>query len=317
LAILYCPRFTENPHLITARLISRAVQCWLLYALSVAILYITDPNYSLQFSVITVALLGVTPFTDILKFYTVALLFSPAILFIATRYGILRLTLGAIGVHVVCAVLRHFEVGVDQSLPREADRLTAFLFGLGDDTLVGPSVLHGLTFVVFGMALSRGLVSAKNGLLAVLFLGAVIVLACVALSPGPEAFTDDAMSLRKSNDPLYFLIGSASACALACLATLVTKHMPAKGWLALTFFGRTSLFTFAFGNMLLYMVEIEPRTREQSLFWTFSLTAAIGLLSFFFDRAVSQKGVVAHTVGTTRRFLDQLCTAGVRLASRE
>lgn len=317
LSIVYLPRFCDQPQEITARLISRAMQCYLLYALSVVVLYITDPEYSFFFSISTVMLLGVTPFTDILKFYAVALLASPLLLSAARRYGSAPLLAFSILVHLFFPAIERLGEEVGGKLPLPVGRLAMFLFGVGDFGLAGPSVLHGLTLVIFGMALSRWLISSEVRHLWGVLAAATALLVGVLAIAGTPAFLHDAMALRRANDPTYFVIGLASACMMACSAVLATRGPHAhEHWAKLTFFGRTSLFTFAFGNMLLYCVTVDPQTQKQALVLVVALTASIMLLSFTFDRAVSHKGSTARAVTRLRQFLDRLCANAVQRISR-
>lgn len=92
LEIIYRPKFVPGEQgLVAMRLFSRAIQCWLLYCLSVIALYLVPDGYSLKFSIATMMLLGVTPFTDILKFYAVVLFLAPILLLLRNRTGLLPL----------------------------------------------------------------------------------------------------------------------------------------------------------------------------------------------------------------------------------
>lgn len=326
LELVYLPRFIPGQRgTASAKLLSRAVQCWLLYALSVAVLFVMHDNYSAMFSVATVMMLGVTPFTDILKFYAVVLALAPIMLWARCRFGLVALGIGAVAVHFAYPLLIALPTPTGLALPIEVNRLWKFLFGLGDAKLGGPSVMHGITMVIAGMAIGRFLVSASEtqpdamGLrrrAALLLAGAGLPLAVVFALVDEATLRDlGNMSLRIAGHPLYFFVGMLFACVLTAAAVLATSRGTSdRFWRDAAFLGRTSLFTFAFGNMLLYCIVFEPESRAEALWVAAALLVAIIALSFWFDRLMRQQGWVAHRVsGLQRRITALFETASTRL----
>lgn len=118
-------------------------------------LYVLSDDYSLKFSLATMMLLGVTPFTDILKFYAVVLFLAPILLQLRERIGLLPLLFGALVVHAAHPILRGLPSPADFQMSLYAERVVTFLFGVGDAQLGGPSILHGLSLVIAGMVFGR------------------------------------------------------------------------------------------------------------------------------------------------------------------
>lgn len=320
LEVVYLPRFeTGKRSILIARLWSRAIQCWLLYSLSVVVLFFVKPEYSFFFSLSTIGMLGVTPFTDILKFYAIALTVAPALLWARKSLGLIPLLILAVAVHILHPVVRGLPSPADLGLPMEMDRLAMFLFGIGGAKLGGPSVLHGMTLVIFGMALGNILIGAASSASPGIARRAWFVLFGAGLPLIAGAWFIDIetkkglgnMAMRMDSDPLYFAAGILGAYAITAATVLITMRQPASSaalWKSQTFFGRTSLFTFAFGNMLLYCVQFEPTTRIQSMLLGALLMSAITVLSFCFDRAAQQNGRMAKAVSAIQNWINRLAT---------
>jgi hypothetical protein len=318
LEVVYLPRFDVTKRsVLVGRLWSRAIQCWLLYSLSIVVLFLVQSEYSFFFSLSTIIMLGVTPFTDILKFYAIALAVAPLLLWARNRFGLTPLLAIAVAVHLLHPVLRSLPSPVDVGLPTEADRLAMFLFGIGGAKLGGPSVLHGMTLVIFGMALGRILLGARTGdpgslvrRAWIVLLGAGIPLVAGALFVDIETRKGlGNMAMRMDSHPLYFMAGILGAYAVTAATVLVTQRTTDRSagfWRSMTFFGRTSLFTFAFGNMLLYCIQFEPATPGQSALLGLLLMTAITLLSFCFDWAARKDGAFAKTVSGTQNVISRL-----------
>lgn len=331
LELVYAPRFRGAERVaVAARLIGRGLQCWLLYALSVLVLFVAHPDYSWKFSVATVLMLGVTPFTDILKFYAVALAAAPLLLWLRARAGLGPLLVAALAVHALYPLLRGMPGPQAFGLPLEAERLAMFGAGIGEGGLGGPSVLHGLTLVAVGMGLGRVLFGgglrdgAQAGRVrrraAALFGLSVAALAVdVALWDADTLRGLGNLTLRMDSHPLYFATGVLGTFALTGALTWLTAGRSAAATARLTrlaFFGRTSLFTFAFGNMLLYVAVVDPATGPQALANALALLAAITALSLWFDWTSRRGGPVAAAAAALRGRIDALSLALVeRLAA--
>jgi hypothetical protein len=120
------------------------------------------------------------------------------------------------------------------------------------------------------------------------------------------------MSLRMDSDPLYFAAGLCGAVALTSLAVLATQglsHEGKKKLEKLVFFGRTSLFTFAFGNMILYAWRDTPDTLGSAVLQAALVSVVIIGLSYLFDREMRRGGTPATVV----RFLQAKITSFVKM----
>jgi surface polysaccharide O-acyltransferase-like enzyme len=311
LEIIYRPKFISGEQrLITMRLGARAIQCWLLYCLSVAVLYLVPGGYSLKFSVATMMFLGVTPFTDILKFYAVVLLLAPILLWLRDRIGLLPLLVVAIAVHAAHPILRGLPSPMDFGMSVNAERVATFLFGIGDAKLGGPSILHGTSLIIGGMAFGRLIAGDQDGRSATtgsiarrasfLMAGSAVALALGALLFREHSLSElGDMSLRIDSNPLYFFAGFFSAVALTSLAVLSTQRLSHERKTALeklVFFGRTSLFTFSFGNMILYAWRDTPDSLGSAVLLTVLVSLVIIGLSFLFDREMRLGGKLATVV---------------------
>lgn len=327
LEIVYLPRFTPGRRSTTsAKLLSRAVQCWLLYALSVLVLFLVHDSYSAMFSVATILMLGVTPFTDILKFYSIVLILAPILLWARCRLGLIALVVAAVAVHLAYPLLITLPTPTELKLPTEIDRLWKFLFGLGEAQLGGPSVMHGISLVIIGMAIGRALIGAFEALrddaslrrrATIILVSAGAPLAFLFVILDENTIHDlGNMSLRIAGHPLYFFVGMLFACVLTTTAVLVTTLCgPSRIWRFSAFLGRTSLFTFSFGNILLYCMFAEPENRSEATALAVVLILAIILLSFWFDRTMHRTGWISHRVKSTQQMITEILeTACARVA---
>lgn len=312
LEIVYRPRFVAGEKgRVAVRLFSRAIQCWLLYCVSVFVLYLVTDGYSLKFSIATMMLLGVTPFTDILKFYAVVLFLAPILLWLRNRVGLLPLVVAAVVVHVAHPFIRGLPSPLDFHMGMYAERVVTFLFGVGDAKLGGPSILHGTSLIIAGMAFGRliaGDRTARSGKTTIgiverascLLAGSVLVIATGILFYDETSLAElGDMSLRMDSDPLYFGAGLCGAIAITSLAVLMTQRLSPETKKRLekpVFFGRTSLFTFAFGNMVLYGWPDTPDAFGTAIFEAVLVSVTITVLSYLFDREVRRGGALASVV---------------------
>lgn len=324
LEIVYRPRFVAGEQeRVAVRLFSRAIQCWLLYCLSVFVLYLFADGYSLKFSLATMMLIGVTPFTDILKFYAVVLFLAPFLLWLRGRVGLLPLVIMALIVHAAHPVIRALPGPLDFHMSMYAERVVTFIFGVGDAKLGGPSILHGTSLIIAGMAFGRliagdrsvasdkpaiGVVTRASYLLA----GSALLIGLGILFYDEKSLAElGDMSLRMDSDPLYFAAGLCGAVAMTSLAVLLTQRLSPEVKQRLekpVFFGRTSLFTFAFGNMILYGWPVTPDTLETAVYQAVLISMTITLLSYLFDREVRRGGTLATVVKGMQARITSLVT---------
>ncbi|RYF33563.1 MAG: hypothetical protein EOO38_30090 [Cytophagaceae bacterium] len=207
----------DGMHSVLTRFIERALLCWTLYALANIPLLLTG-QISLPYYLGTALLLGATPFTDILRYYTILFVLAPAILYARLRWGVLPLLVGSVGLmalHPFFAAIPDPDLLVAQEVTM---RMVDLLVGIWDGT-AGPSVLHSLFFVAVGIAIGTALTSERSAeggetrsnrtlLLLIAFLA---VATYASTWVGPEEVNWASVSkktLRNANHPFYFFNGA-------------------------------------------------------------------------------------------------------------
>jgi hypothetical protein len=262
LELVYLRTARENGiSAVSKRMYHRAAQCYVLYVISLVPLVLTGKTSGFD-ALLSAALLGSTPFTDILRYYACLFIISPFILAFRIRFGLLSCVTVALAIQLL-----HPAISAIPDLPTVFNRhllarIPNLLFGVGAHGS-GPSVLHGLLFVAVGGLLGNALqaerlgrfagkvvsVNPYIGLMAALALGTL-----AAVWMGPELVSIDSVSgltLRSANHPLYFFGGAMLATLLIVTLRNVGDH--GKGVWRLSMLGQRSLFTFCFGNSLLYL----------------------------------------------------------------
>lgn len=251
----------DGMHSVLTRFIERALLCWALYALANIPLLLTG-QISLPYYLGTALLLGATPFTDILRYYTILFVLAPAILYARLRWGVLPLLVGSVG---LMALHPFFAAIPDPDLPVAQEvtmRMVDLLVGIWDGT-AGPSVLHSLFFVAVGITIGTALTSERSAeggetrsnrtlLLLIAFLA---VATYASTWVGPEEVNWASVSkktLRNANHPFYFFNGALISTVIITALRGIQKVR--TGPLRATMLGQRSLFTFSFGNAVLYAV---------------------------------------------------------------
>nr|WP_111298757.1 OpgC domain-containing protein [Paracoccus saliphilus] len=338
LEVIYQPRWTTAParRQVAARLVSRALQCWVLYAISILALFVTNDQYSLRFSIGTMLFMGNSPYTEILKFYAVVLALAPVLLWLRARLGLWPLVVAALAYHAAWPLLTALpDAHHDLGAPIHIGRLVMFTTGFGDLQLAGPSILHGLTLVVAGQLLGRYLLGGSaQGLhtvdpgtdqgfqrrVSALFAGAVLAAMTGALALPDGAFAKLADgSFRMDSHGLYFAAGVVSATLMTIMFVWLIDIKQAgstAAWTRLTFFGRTSMFTFAWGNILLYLVDVTPAGAAASLFWAILLLLAVCVMSYGFDLAARRSQTVVTGLSILKRPVDRMAQSLLNLPRR-
>jgi hypothetical protein len=238
------------------KLWTRAVQCFVLYGLSCIVLGVCK-QYSIAYTIRMIIFLGGTPFTDILKYYTLILFLSPYIVLFISRHGLKKAIILSFTPHV----LSFFSLLKPITFMPFGHYLSSMIYG-GGEIVAGPSILHSFIFILLGFYLSVVLQtessrasifkSKKNRyilMLSLLLLGTLLTL----LITGNINITAlSGMSLRNSNGYQYFLFGCLSSILLIELS-LISAHYVRGIYLSpLILFGSSSLILFSFGNFILY-----------------------------------------------------------------
>ncbi len=278
------------------RLLVRALQCATLHTFAAIVLGMAE-NYSIAYTFRVILFLGYTPFTDILKLYAIALLLAPALLWLRFRMPLGLLLAGAALLHPMLAITP-WPSGDHVGLTA-----LGLLFGAPSDA-AGPSVIHAMILVLFGMLLGSFVKDRSGGasLLgrqarqpnAILF-GLILAFASLAaIYPDDLLLRLSDMTLRNMNHPLYFLFGMIASMALIDLSMRLAMVMPDSACSVLSILGRTSLFTFGFGNAFLYVMMGESETPAISALLAFMAVVAGSYLFAFLDpRIRARDGQIA------------------------
>jgi hypothetical protein len=338
LEVVYLPRWNSGKRSsVASRLLQRALQCWALYAISIFVLFIVDDKYSLAFSISCILFMGNSPYTEILKFYAIALAIAPILLWARERLGLAPLIALAFTYQAAWPLLDALpDAQNDLGLPLQAARLLDFVTGFGRTDQAGPSVLHGLTLVVAGQCLGHVLLGRRDEQveqdslsinsrafsrrLSVLLAWATGLMIVGTLILPRGTFSDLAdMSLRMRSHTLYFSVGIGIAffMTLAFVWIVDVKSIVnTSTWSSLAFFGRTSMFTFAWGNILLYIVDYEPATLIGVYAFACLLLTTICTMSLAFDRIMRGSELARAALVAVNKPLDHLAQALLTRALR-
>lgn len=221
LEITYSKKFEKDPHETTQRLIYRSIICYMALAMLATASLLFQEDYGFIKYIAGLTLFGIVPMGNLFKFYFILLLFTPLLLIIRNRLGILFLFLLSAIPHLVSYLLNFNRIPIPQPLTH----LAAFLFGLGGNW--GPSIFHCILLVSFGMSLGRVLYSGtteikKQDYLLPCTVGAisVMILALEISKYGAVQFLhkiEDLKSYRAVNHPAYYaygIIGSLALCLI-------------------------------------------------------------------------------------------------------
>lgn len=304
LEIVYRPRIEAGqPIQTTARLLTRALQCYLLYVLTLLAMLaagLSSPAFTLRCALF----LGVTPYADILKFFTLALAFAPVMIFLRNRMGFPLLMTASLAILMVHPLIAQIAVPPAAASADLANSVIGFLIGGGVTLVGGPSVLHSLIFVIWGMLIGRAVIMLTrgdstrrdklkaSGILAAMFAASVLVLVMFwnLKAPAETVLGLSNLTFRNANHPIYFAFGLASTLVAVLLCLAISDGMGLKIGRSITFAGKTSLFTFSFGNALLYLAPLLALSLTGSWIYTFILFFLVCLQSYTFHWLQTSRG---------------------------
>ena len=207
---------------------------------------------------------------EILKYYIFALAVAPCLLYCRLRYGLksLLLMLAAIWLYD-WSLTAYLESWMGNSYAG------SLILGVGNQQ--GPSMLHGMTFVLVGMIIGR-LLTAPHGepvhsrhfraCVALLVLAAIVFLWELHQSgfiPVVDNITtihrEASKGYRHNNLPVYYAYGLLTCSALIGLYKLLDAWKPGLFGLPVTLFGVESLFAYTTGNAL---INLLPKLAEDT-----------------------------------------------------
>ncbi|MEI6893902.1 MAG: acyltransferase family protein [Colwellia sp.] len=258
------------------KLWTRAIQCFVLHSISCIVLAYFS-QFSLVYTLRMILFMGATPFTDILKYYTLILLLAPYLLLFISRYGLKH----ALWLSCLPHLLSYFSLLKPILILPYDEIVTAMLYG-GGDVIAGPSIIHSFIFILFGFYLSikmqsehsfTSLIGSKGDrsiLWLALFLALSLLTLLITGNVTGEMLSN--MSLRNSNAYPYFIFGCLFSFVMIECCLMISNKVRRYYLQPLLLFGTSSLILFSFGNWFLYAIaEV----------FSFSFLSYVLILSFF------------------------------------
>jgi len=258
-------------------LVSRAVQCYLAYGITVLIEWFNQ-QLSAGDAQLAVIFMGNSLFSGILQFYTLFLLLAIPIIWLRKRFGIWMISLLPVVVWLGDQLLDRLAWPAPE---QPLGHLTALLFG--HPSVSHFSMWHALTFMSFGMLVGYMLKRAKlEGnwksfqitLLILFLLNLFISLVTVLPTTRDAFFFDFSNTFRFNHDLPYYSIGSMGAFLLLWITWKMRRWL-SHPWLEHTIstLGKNSLWAFAVGNSL---VAVLPALSTQTWFVVLFVVAVLG-----------------------------------------
>lgn len=292
----------------TKKLLSRAIQCYVLYVISCIILAFAE-GYSAAYTLRMALLMGATPYTDILKFYSFMLLLAPYLLLVKSRKGLIPLIVFCVLVHVIHAL--YYPIPYP-SLFRGSDVVFGFLYGATTVT-AGPSMLHGLTFIVFGIWIGQVvrnnkerpfLLDRKKPEVIVALCACLVIVAVGWMNyEGNFLSTLGTMVFRNSNSYIYFAFGIAGAIVIMDACLRITHKLGASKIKPVLFLGETSLFVFCFGNCLLYITRRDDLEPNIAICFTLAVISANIAMAWGYNKFRSHVTSMDPTLPSVKVYL--------------
>lgn len=264
LELVYKNRYERGDQIGTARrLHKRARQCYGYYCLAIIVFFLVMGTYSwMSLPLVFTGFISV-PYSHLLAFYTVALFLAPALIMLRIRYGIVALTGAAIMIQLLHPMFAQLPPAPEIWGRDYLQHMSGFLYGKGVD-FIGPSLIHGMSLVCFGMLFGYGLRAGSNSAgrlrvsprISIAMVAAAFVVIAAFWSWTDPMVSIDALvdaSLRIDSHPMYFSVGLIGAIALTWICILLFDVFKLQFGRALQVFGRRSLFAFGVGNILAYI----------------------------------------------------------------
>jgi len=269
------------------RLLTRAIQCYLLY-LCVVLAGVAGGKLAPVEGLKAALFLSQAYFANILKFYSLGLLGGIVLVELRARFGLGAAVVAAAAIWAAYPLIKALP-----PMPHGIAHLASFLIGAGAET--GPAVLQGMSLVALGMVLGwavgalggddptgrRRAALLLAGLAALAAAGTALLFANDGLRGALERFTD--YGYRGANHPGYYILGSTLAMAVigACLA--VAERLPERLLSLVNVFGISSLFAYAFGNVMLNLLPPLRSGLATGIAATACFLAALYLATAYFQ----------------------------------
>ena len=310
LELVYRPRFERGLQQETAcRLYKRALQCYGYYCLAIVVFFVLMGTYSAKSLPLVFTGFISVPYSHLLAFYTAALALAPLLILVRIRFGLSVLIGLAICVHLAHPMFRILPPAPELFGRDYLQHMSGFLYGRGVD-FIGPSLVHGLTIVCFGMLFGYGLRKAQNGpraFVSVPKIPLAMAGVCAVIIAGFWNWQDPmetlqtllSADLRIESHPLYFSIGVLGTLILTCAFILLNDVCGLRFGHSLQVFGRRSLFAFGIGNIAAYIAP--PALAQWAGIWgaVTILFLVVCILTVLYD-LVEQRGWKQRVLITVR-----------------
>lgn len=243
------------------RLLRRSFQCYLGYALT-ALAGIVGGYMTVLHSMGALLFVANSYFGIILRMYAVILALAPALVWLRLRYGIAGLIFLLALIWGIDFAFFDFFEGMTRTRPWA--QWTGIFLGAGPSS-EGPSVWHGLTFVLAGMWVASGLRHwQETGLRPFYGYGSMLLVLTLAgtfyliLENGWSTVADNFVeysAYRRSNHIGYYLIGISSSILLLFLLSVTVPQSTLPAWTRYPLeFGKSSLFSYSLANICLNLI---------------------------------------------------------------
>lgn len=253
IALVHLPRAErQGLSVLKRRSWGRAVQCYLLFLVNVAALWVAVP-YSARYAFLCAMMVGSTPYAGILQYYAIMFAMMPLTVALLRRVPLALCLAGAVAVHLAFPLLKKVPSPPVLLGQPVFGRLNDLLIGTGTHPeIAGPSILHSLAWVFSGVLLGRWLAGVpRTTFWPLLLLFAAMGLWSLTLTGYGDVTLSGlaTMRLRNLNHPAYgFVVGGfALLLILALVAAARGREVPDM----LLVLGQRSLFGFGFGNVII------------------------------------------------------------------
>lgn len=302
------------------KLLYRSMLCYLAF-ISIALFGFLGGNTSIRTLVGAVTLLGTSLYANIFKLYFFMLLVAIPILAVRTRFGTLVLP---IAIFIIWTI----DLALIQSLSNPFSNLVSplkyfehsFSFFLGAGGIWGPSILHGLTLVLFGMIMAEavrgGSITSKLALVVLVFMSLVLT----AREIGVLGFRSYMLNIadisvyRANNHYLYYLYGIIYAVIAVGISWMLHRVSPLLIGKTLNYIGSRTFEFFLIINILIVSIpgSITAANMLVSTAVFIGFTVASCLLIRIWETKVKSLSLVVALIYGMRKTSNRLALLLVR-----
>jgi len=253
--IVYFPRYQSSAYDTKARLITRSIQCYLAF-LSLGFFGVIIGINDIRYFIMAIGFMADMKFATIFAMYSFFLISLIVLLKIRTKFGL-------IGIHLLLILVWIFDaliINGSSPLPKLIKHLPGMLIGWGEGW--GPSIIHGLTMVVFGILCGNVMFSPNKERPALFLLLMTIGIAASILyievsNIGISLFIKNIgenLPYRSTNSPIYFSYGILASIVLVAIAKMISLITPLKMMRAINSIGSKTFSYYFIGNMILLTI---------------------------------------------------------------